>query len=172
MPDIDHLAAVAHFVIDEAGTELGRTKLNKILWFADCASWRRHGRTITGLTEYVKLQYGPVPPRMDLALAKLVESGAIRTDSYLVGTFTRHGFISTRHTDASANHLGPEDKDILREIITAVRPLSAFDVSELSHDALWHETPHGGKISVEAASVKQVTPPDLRVIEWTKRRRP
>jgi hypothetical protein len=49
--------------------------------------------------------------------------------------------------------------------------MTAFEVSELSHDALWHETPHAGKISVEAASVKMFEAPDPRILDWARSRR-
>ena len=42
---------------DRAG---GATKLNKVLYFADFAHVRRHGRPISG-AEYQKLAHGPAP---------------------------------------------------------------------------------------------------------------
>lgn len=169
MPDesLERLAAAVHYVIARTdGHDLGRTKLNKILWFADCAAWRRVGRTITGLAEYVKLQYGPVPQRMDQALTHLRNEGFIRSDSQYVGPYVRHGYQSVR-TPRWDNQLGQDDKQILDEIIEAVRPMTAFDVSELSHDALWHATPYGQKISISAAAV-QFTAPDERIREWAR----
>lgn len=167
---IDRLAAAAHFVIANAGYELGKTKLNKILWFADCAAWRRRGQTITGLTHYTKLQYGPVPPRLDTALMRLTADGAIQADRHYVGTYVRHGFFSKK-SPTLGNILNAEEQSILTEIIDAVRNMTAFEVSELSHDDLWHQTIHGGKISVEAASVKMFETPDPRIIEWARSRR-
>lgn len=165
---LDRLASVAHFVIaeDKAG-DIGKTKLNKILWFADCAAWRRLGRTITGLTEYAKLQYGPVPPRIDFALNRLVADGSVRTDSHYVGTYVRHAFVSLKSPHIG-NLLTPEDKEILSSVMEAVRPLTAFEVSELSHDALWEETPHGAMIPVQAASA-QLVAPDERILEWARK---
>ncbi|OYX51355.1 MAG: hypothetical protein B7Y90_01660 [Alphaproteobacteria bacterium 32-64-14] len=167
---LQRLAAAAHFVIANAGDDLGKTKLNKILWFADCAAWRRTGRTITGLTHYAKLQYGPVPPKLDAALMLLAADGAVESDKHYVGTYVRHGFFSKK-SPATGNILGPDEQAILSEIIDAVRNMTAFEVSELSHDALWHETAHGGKISVEAASVKMFETPDPRILDWARSRR-
>jgi hypothetical protein len=163
---LQKLASAVHFVIAEAdGQELGRTKLNKILWFADCAAWRLHGRTVTGLENYIKLQYGPVPPRMDAAISALVRDGAVRTDPHYVGSYVRHGYLACR--TPNPNELGAEERKLLQEIVAAVRPMTAFDVSELSHDALWHATPYGKAISVAAAAV-QFTPPDERIREWAR----
>jgi hypothetical protein len=167
---VDRLAAAAHFVIANAGDELGKTKLNKILWFADCTAWRRYGRTITGLTHYTKLQYGPVPPKLDAALMALTAEGAIESAKHHVGTYVRHGYFPIKPASVG-NILGHDEQAILAEIIEAVRTMTAFEVSELSHDALWHETAHGGKISVEAASVRMFETPDPRIIDWAKSRR-
>lgn len=162
---IDRLAAAAHYVIAHGGTDLGRTKLNKILWFADCKSWRTRGQTITGLTDYVKLQYGPVPPGLDWALTQLASAGAIKFAPHYVGTYIRHAYVSLR--SPVGNHLSVDDQSILSEVIGATNELTAFEVSELSHDALWHETPHGGKIPVSAASVQTMSP-DTKIIDWAK----
>lgn len=164
---IEQLAAAVHYVIAKAdGHDLGKTKLNKILWFADCAAWRAHGRTITGLNEYVKLQYGPVPPRIDLALSHLEQQRLTATVHEYVGPYLRFAYRSLVEPRTD-NYLSPQDRQILDSVIEAVRPMTAFDVSELSHDALWHATPYGQRIAVAAAAV-QHTPPDERIREWAR----
>ena len=164
---IEQLAAAAHYVIATAdGHDLGKTKLNKILWFADCAAWRSHGRTITGLKEYIKLQYGPVPPRIDMALSILAQQRLAESIDQYVGPYVRFGYRSLVEPRAD-NYLSTEDRKILDSVIEAVRPMTAFDVSEISHDALWHSTPYGQRIAVAAAAV-QHTPPDERIREWAR----
>jgi uncharacterized phage-associated protein len=164
---VEQLAAVVHYVIAKAdGHDIGKTKLNKILWFADCAAWRSHGRTITGLNEYVKLQYGPVPPRIDMALSYLGREGRADLVHQYVGPYIRLSYRPLVEPQQN-NHIAPLDRQILDDVIEAVRPMTAFDVSELSHDALWHATPYGQKISVAAAAV-QHTPPDERIREWAR----
>ncbi len=164
---IERLSAVTHYVIAKTdGHDLGKTKLNKILWFADCAAWRSYGRTVTGLTEYIKLQYGPVPPRIDLVLSKLGQEKLAETVHQHVGPYVRFNYRSLV-APRGDNLVGPQERQILDEIIEAVRSMTAFDVSELSHDALWHATPYGQRISVAAAAV-QHTPPDDRIREWAK----
>ncbi|MEL7481791.1 MAG: Panacea domain-containing protein [Pseudomonadota bacterium] len=162
------LAAAVHFVIHEtSGQDLGKTKLNKILWFADCDAYRRHGETVTGLASYVKLQYGPVPNGIDLVIRDLIADGSIEQDSHQVGTYIRHGYNSLA-APGDTNCLSERCKQVLQNVIEAVRPLTAFEVSEISHDALWEETPHGGEIPVAAAASQPVTP-DQRIMEWAQR---
>src|SRR6266540_3373874 len=68
----NRLAALAHYIIWKCDPAvLGAVKLNKILWFADLEYYRRTSRTITGATEYTKLQHGPVPKGILRALEAL-----------------------------------------------------------------------------------------------------
>jgi hypothetical protein len=56
---------VTHYIIARCDpTKLGATKLKKVLWFADVMYYRHHGRTITGVDNYVKRQFGPVQRTM------------------------------------------------------------------------------------------------------------
>jgi hypothetical protein len=51
----------------------GATKLNKVLYFADFAHVRKHGRPLTG-AEYFKLPHGPAPRRMKPIRDRLVST--------------------------------------------------------------------------------------------------
>ncbi|RYD69953.1 MAG: DUF4065 domain-containing protein [Verrucomicrobiaceae bacterium] len=167
---LERLAAAVHYVIVATGDhDLGKTKLNKILWFADCAAWRKHGRTVTGLSEYTKLQYGPVPPRVDVALNMLQTNRSVEPVTQIVGPYVRYNYRALAPF-RQTNYIGLQEREILDDIIEAVKPMSAFDVSELSHDALWHATPYGQKIAVSAAAV-QFTAPDQRIREWAQTHR-
>ena len=54
----------------------GAVKLNKILWWADCESFRERGRSVTG-AHYQKLDEGPAPVRLLPTRARLLRSGAV-----------------------------------------------------------------------------------------------
>jgi len=74
----------------EADPAGGATKLNKVLYFADFAHQRGHGRPITW-AEYQRLERGPAPRRIVAVRNKLVERGdaALRSDTY-------HGYCQDR----------------------------------------------------------------------------
>lgn len=165
---LDKFSAAVHYVIskDDFG-DVGKTKLNKILWFSDCAAWRKLGHTITGLKEYAKLQYGPVPPNIERVLLKLSLSGKISADQHYVGTYLRHAY-KVRKPYGKKNILSNEELEIIDSVMSAVKPLSAFDVSELSHDELWEATPHGKMIPVQAAASQFITP-DERIMDWARK---
>ena len=68
------LAAMAVLVTTSA--KVGRTALNKLLWFADVAHFLQHGRTISG-TVYVKCDYGPAPCDIDAVRHELIARGIV-----------------------------------------------------------------------------------------------
>lgn len=55
---------------------LGKTKLYKLIYFADVSHLRDYGSTITG-SEYIKYQYGPVPSRGEKILKTLKRQNQI-----------------------------------------------------------------------------------------------
>lgn len=54
-----------------------KTKLNKLLWYADFLSYRDSSRSITG-SAYVAAIHGPVPKHYDLLLGAIAQKGLIR----------------------------------------------------------------------------------------------
>lgn len=61
-------AAIMFFCGDLA---IFKTKLNKLMFYADFKYFNEHGSSITGL-QYVKLPYGPVPDHYDYYIATLL----------------------------------------------------------------------------------------------------
>jgi Protein of unknown function (DUF4065) len=149
----DKLAVVAHYVIARTlPHELGATKLNKILWFADCLAYERLGRSLTGLTEYRRLDQGPVPHGLDNVLDKLAAQGVIARRIAPSPGYPRKEFFSLQ--EPPLEQLDATEVDLLHIVIDYVRTKSAREVSDLSHDALWQETPHLGWMSVAGGSVR------------------
>jgi putative zinc finger/helix-turn-helix YgiT family protein len=59
------------------------TALNKLLWYADFLSFKRHGTSITGM-RYQHHFFGPVPVGYDLVLAALVAEGTLDVEERFV----------------------------------------------------------------------------------------
>jgi len=54
-----------------------KTKLNKLLWYADFLAYRTSSRSITG-SAYVAATHGPVPKNYDLLLGEMARKGLVR----------------------------------------------------------------------------------------------
>lgn len=162
----DKLAAAAHLVIARLrADQLGAVKLNKILWFADCEHFRRHGRSLTGETEYVRKDNGPCPHRMEVALDSLKSRGLIAEALQPVMNYARREFTPTAEPDLSC--FTAEEVDLLLGIALEIAPLSAAAASAMSHDALWEEVPNYERMPVAAGAVR-VRDPDAAAIDWAR----
>lgn len=61
--------AILFFLHDPHIVQLGRTKLMKLLYFADFDHYERHHESITG-ARYYKLPFGPSPRKLKTSLQK------------------------------------------------------------------------------------------------------
>ncbi|HTF78345.1 MAG TPA: type II toxin-antitoxin system antitoxin SocA domain-containing protein, partial [Bradyrhizobium sp.] len=77
-PMPNRLPELVHYLIWRCDpADLGATKLNKICWYSDLDAYRTLGRTITGATEYIRLQFGPTPKGVHNVIDQLFQKGRI-----------------------------------------------------------------------------------------------
>ena len=147
---------------DRAG---GATKVNKVLYFADFAHVRRHGRPITG-ADYQKLQHGPAPRRLKPVRDRLVSDGSaeIHHEDFLGYTVNR--LVPLRSADTSV--FTAEELATIDSVLDDLAGLNARQVSDLSHEeAGWLLVDEGDTIPYEAALVgaRQVATATTRALE-------
>lgn len=149
----DKLPKLVHYIVARARPDqLGATKLNKVLWFADLTYYRRYGRTISGASSYQKLQHGPVPNDVVRTVHLLKTEGKIAIRYADTPTGQRREFVWLEQPALDA--FEAEEIDVLNEAIDWVcQNHSATSISALTHDALWQEIDMGSQIPVGAASV-------------------
>ena len=158
----ERLAALAHYVIARTPPEqLGATKLNKVLWWVDCAAFRRWGHSLSGLESYLRLQNGPVPAEIRDVIDLLQRQGAIAERSQPTPVGSRREFFAIAEPPVSG--FTAEEIDLINQVIVGVCRMSAAEASEVSHDALWEETPPMGAMPVAAGAVvmRDVRPEDV-----------
>lgn len=162
----DKVAAAIHYLVARIPPhQLGATKLNKILWYADCDFFARHGRSLTGETHYVRKDRGPWLGRFDSAVALLLLHGAITERKVRVIDFYRRELYPHEEPDVSV--FTSEELDTLIRIGNELAPLTADDVAESSHKVLWDCLPPNGKMSVAAGAVTG-GPLDEADMEWAR----
>jgi hypothetical protein len=162
----DKLAVAAHYVIARLPPDrLGVVKLNKILWFADCRHFSRHGKTITGRDSYVRKDEGPCAVGLEAALSALRTDGDIVERRVPAINFTRRELYAQSEPDLSS--FTAQEIDTLLSVALEIAPLTASEASELSHDGLWSETLPGGAMAVSAGAVR-VEPLDEADLDWAR----
>jgi hypothetical protein len=164
----NRLPDLLHYVIWRCDpAKLGGTKLNKICWYADLDAYRRTGSTITGASEYIRLQHGPAPENVHRVLERLKDEGKVAISQH-----NYHGFPKTMFM----SQLLPNIQTFTAQEISIVDSVAqiicsrhtAVSISRLSHDALWEEIALGAKIPVSAAAIisGEITPD---YVAWAER---
>jgi hypothetical protein len=125
-----------------------KTKLFKILYFADFQSYRERSVPVSG-TGYKKLEHGPVPVDVYTVLEELESSGAISIERAPFYTRVQHRIVAHREADLS----GFDALDIatVDRVIADLKVMNANDVSEASHGIAWESTPDNEYMPYQAA---------------------
>ncbi len=160
----ERTGALAHFIISNTSpSELGKTKLFKTMWRADVLHYRRYGETVSGLSAYVRMPKGPVPANIYPILDGLKAGGKILERRVNIGDTVRHELIAVEPADPDG-FTSREIQSVYRAI-EAVRPLTAAQASEMTHDPVWRVLGDGEDMPVRAAAVipGDVTPEDMEL---------
>jgi hypothetical protein len=141
----------------------GRTKLNKVLFFADFEAYRRTGRSITG-SVYQHLPQGPCPHQLLPAINSLGNDVVWRTTETPVGR--QHQLVALR--SARVDIFDGVEIAIVDEVIDHLRGLTNGQVSELSHETIaWRLTQNGDEIPYGSALLSADDPTD-EDLAWLK----
>ena len=108
-----------------------KSKLLKLLFYADFLHFRKFGKSITGL-RYAHLPYGPVPDQHDFLLGSIQKiDGEIQTNDQLIGPYSAE--IYTSQTPPNANAFSDEEMMVIREVTEKFRHFNAREITEFSH---------------------------------------
>jgi putative zinc finger/helix-turn-helix YgiT family protein len=142
-------AVVESFLRDGA---VFKTKLNKLLFYADFLHFRDFGVSITGC-RYAKLQYGPVPDDFKTLLGVLEEeAGVLMTELVDFPDKDYKGEPITLLNSLNEYCLSPDEERTVRRIIDAFRGCGAREIAEFSHCFPgWIETAPSRLISYDYA---------------------
>jgi hypothetical protein len=117
-------AMITH--IASHGTDIYKTKLNKLLFYSDFINYYLNGTSISG-AKYVHLPYGPVPDSYETTLQKLALTGMvqiIRGQSYEV--------VKAKDEPISAV-LSNRERETIDWVLENFGRMSANEISEFSH---------------------------------------
>jgi len=127
-----------------------KTKLNKLLFYADFLSFAESSVSITGAC-YVREKLGPVPQRYESLFDALVASGdlACTQKDYPNGTVGTL-YKATRAPDKAV--LSDEDRDTVQRVLKRFGRMTCAAIKEFSHkERAWSNTPPDQLISYDFA---------------------
>lgn len=139
-----------------------KTKLNKLLWYADFLHYKHHAVSISGAT-YIHLPYGPVPDNYGLFLVSLYSKDTLTLNEVDFGVDSNGESIVGEQLLASrAARLGdltPTACAVLEEVHRYFEPIGSKKISDLSHqEEGYTATGHRQPISYEYADRLKVDP--------------
>ncbi len=140
------LEALAYFCQQDS---VPRTKLNKLLFYADFLLQKTRGRMLTGLP-YVRMQYGPMPCGSELVYSALQGLGVLDIEA-----IEKEDFVAYLHRSKRSARLDVFDQTelaCLTYVQEHFRGWSAKAVSDYSHkEKAWLQTPQGEPIDLKFA---------------------
>ncbi len=143
---------VLYFSIREAG--VWKTKLMKLLFYADFVHYKKYGASISGLS-YIRHKYGPVPRNHTSLLGTLEKEGAIEIDETEAGQFV--GDVVSAKEPFNRGVYSESELETLQEVSERFRDHSSIQISHHSHsERCWIEIPQGQVIPYEYARYIQV----------------
>jgi putative zinc finger/helix-turn-helix YgiT family protein len=120
------------FYADKPGGVL-KTKLNKLLWYADFLHFRQHSVSISG-AQYIHLPYGPVPDDYLAYLYSLCAEGALSIEEKdLGGEFVGENIKALRTPDEDVLPPAGTARKVLEGVYQYFKNHSSKRISELSH---------------------------------------
>jgi hypothetical protein len=110
----------------------GDIKLNKVLYFADFEAYRRLGHPMTGARQQ-KLELGPAPVPLVPVRKDLEAQG------YLAVTKDGKRTVTAARREPDMSEFSDDEIAIVDQLIERFRPMSAMEVSGISHrDPGWN----------------------------------
>lgn len=146
--------------------QLGKTKLNKILWFSDMLTFERTGKPLTGEC-YVKLQYGPVPRHIDDAIEDLKSDGklSVRLPEQTYDPTLFFAIEAPDISDFTAEEVSLVDRII--DVIT--RNHTATSISRATHDDIYELAEMGEEIPYEAFLASELGEVTVEDFKWAQK---
>jgi hypothetical protein len=135
----------------------GKTKLVKLLYFADFTSFRETGRPITG-HQYVKLPNGPFPDHFETLLAEMVAEGDLVIDEVPMSAQLkpRYRFIPQRA--ANLDLFTGKNIAVVDSVMMEFRRDTGKSIAEASHGLAWKTTRDNQPIPYEASLLSDESP--------------
>jgi hypothetical protein len=151
----------------EADPKCGRTKIYKILFYADFWAYQRLGTSISG-QEYHRLDHGPAPRRALPAIEAMVEAAAAvwAVRDYFGRSLQK--LLALREPDLHG--FSGEEIALVQEVIRMLWPHDATEVSALSHRFIgWQLAREGEVIPYSTVALGHPRPPTPREIAYGQR---
>lgn len=127
-----------------------KTKLNKLLFYADFKHFKEYAVSITG-ARYAHVPFGPAPDNYDYYFTSLIGSGALAVQEIPFPEYTGENYVSTKKPDLSV--FSESELKILASVKEFFNDFNASAITNFSHEEVgYNETDEGKIISYKYAT--------------------
>ncbi|MDH5363894.1 MAG: DUF4065 domain-containing protein [Dehalococcoidia bacterium] len=119
-----------------------KTKLNKLLFYADFKHFKEYTTSITG-ARYARVPFGPAPDDYDLYYPILVRRDALEVEEIDYPYFTGENFITKK--EPNLNIFSESELRILALVKEYFKDYNASDISAYSHQEEGYQTTETGE---------------------------
>ena len=140
--DYEKFAAMVVFFANK-GQELLKTKLMKLLNYADMIFYKENSVSISGL-KYAHLQYGPVPEKFDLLLGRIEADKIAHIEVSYDGKYERHRVLPD--IDMLDDILTEKELEVLERVYKKFENFGSVEISNYSHKEIGYISTSPGEI--------------------------
>jgi putative zinc finger/helix-turn-helix YgiT family protein len=149
-----HLAKLQNAILFFCKGGQLKTKLNKLLFYADFKHFKENAVSITG-ARYAHLQHGPVPDNYEFFFASLTHSRQIEVSEIQIYKYYGENFVSAIEPDLSG--FEPSELKVLAEVKEIFKDFTATQIRDFSHSERgYSETQDHDLISYSYAESLQI----------------
>lgn len=148
------LDKLINMIIFFAKNGVQKTKLMKLLFYADFLNYKRNLLSMSGIP-YVRLPYGPVPKDHDLLLSTIAKNEMIDIDYEFINDYTIISIKSLRQFDDTL--FNDEEIEILQHVYEHFKGYGSVAISDFSHEEEgWKNTEDREIISYDYADILKI----------------
>ncbi len=147
--NVDKLRDMICFFTDRGKLRLGKTKLMKLLYYADFGFYAEHSRPISGAA-YTKYPRGPVPEDALRELPKMVTEGLLERKIENLSDYIQESHLVVN--ECQPQSLEDDELEYLEKVWARWEHASASTIVSASHaEAPWKSVEMYGEIPYEMA---------------------
>ncbi|HWK04367.1 MAG TPA: type II toxin-antitoxin system antitoxin SocA domain-containing protein [Puia sp.] len=130
VPDIDRIGTIVKYFAQK--TEPFKTKMNKLLFYADFLHYSRTGYSISGLT-YIAIARGPVPKNYGGIYDRLSEFGFVNIEEVEFDDFGGEKFLNP-DGEANMEIFTEIERESIQDVCESLGNLKTSQIVNASHD--------------------------------------
>ncbi|HLS31302.1 MAG TPA: Panacea domain-containing protein [Flavobacteriaceae bacterium] len=142
LPDLKKFMGMVTFFAQQL--EPFKTKMNKLLLYADFLNYKNSGYSISGI-RYQAIQMGPVPRKYHSIYEYMADKKLLDVESVRFPRYTGVQFVMNKEQPFNADLFDKEELNVMNRVVDVFRDNNASEISDISHkEQAWIQN-EGGK---------------------------